>query len=53
MDDVELVMAYLFEMWTTNQGAKLTAEDVELLMEYLKDVGVIEVTSGYIPADAQ
>jgi len=43
MDDIEIVLAYLFEMWTTEQGAELTAEDVELLMEFLKKTGAIKI----------
>lgn len=44
MDDIEIVLAYLFEMWTTEQGAELTAEDVELLMEYLEKISTIKIS---------
>ena len=36
MDDLELVLAYLFEMWTTGQEAKLMIDDLDLLMEYIR-----------------
>lgn len=44
MDDTELVISYLFEMWTTEQGAELTREDVEVLMEYLAATNTIKLT---------
>lgn len=42
MDDLENIIAYLYEMATTGQGAKLTPDDVDVLMKWIEEVVAAE-----------
>ena len=50
MDAIEIVMSYLFEMWMTEQGAELTREDLDVLIDYLEKRSVIKISESLKPS---